>query len=70
MTIHKSQGSEFNHCALVLPLTPTGVLGRELLYTGITQARAQLDVFAPTSILHKAITLPMARNSAFTPAPK
>lgn len=64
MTIHKSQGSEFEHCALVLPQTPSSALGRELLYTGITRARAQLDVFASVPILSKAIALPMQRNSA------
>lgn len=39
MTVHKSQGSEFTHAALVLPETPSRVLTRELIYTGITRAR-------------------------------
>lgn len=45
MTVHKSQGSEFNTVALVLPPKPHGpqqqLLCRELLYTAITRARNQ-----------------------------
>ena len=39
MTVHKSQGSEFEHTVLVLPAQPSRVLTRELVYTGITRAR-------------------------------
>ncbi|MCX7099899.1 MAG: exodeoxyribonuclease V subunit alpha [Methylococcales bacterium] len=39
ITVHKSQGSEFNHVALVLPETKSPVLSRELVYTGITRAK-------------------------------
>ena len=39
MTVHKSQGSEFDATALVLPAQDSGILTRELLYTGITRAR-------------------------------
>ena len=39
MTVHKSQGSEFLHTALVLPEGGGKVLTRELIYTGITRAR-------------------------------
>jgi exodeoxyribonuclease V alpha subunit len=38
MTVHKSQGSEFDHVVLVLPDENVPVLTRELLYTGITRA--------------------------------
>jgi len=40
MTVHKSQGSEFDHTALVMPDTMSPVLTRELIYTGITRARS------------------------------
>jgi exodeoxyribonuclease V alpha subunit len=40
MTVHKSQGSEFDHTALVMPDTMSPVLTRELVYTGITRARS------------------------------
>ena len=39
MTVHKSQGSEFLHTALVLPEGGAKILTRELVYTGITRAR-------------------------------
>src|SRR5690554_5264822 len=39
MTVHKSQGSEFNHTCLVLPDRLSPVLTRELVYTGITRAK-------------------------------
>lgn len=39
MTVHKSQGSEFEHTLLVLPPHAGAVLSRELVYTGITRAR-------------------------------
>jgi exodeoxyribonuclease V alpha subunit len=38
MTVHKSQGSEFAHAALLLPDHPAPVLTRELLYTAVTRA--------------------------------
>jgi len=44
MTVHKSQGSEFEHTLLVLPRDATSVLTRELLYTGITRARSALTL--------------------------
>jgi exodeoxyribonuclease V alpha subunit len=39
ITVHKSQGSEFNHVALVLPENGSPVITRELIYTGITRAK-------------------------------
>ncbi|MDR5865370.1 exodeoxyribonuclease V subunit alpha [Halomonas koreensis] len=44
MTVHKSQGSEFAHAALVLPDAPNPILTRELVYTGITRARHWLTL--------------------------
>ncbi len=44
MTVHKSQGSEFRHAALVLPNYMTPVLTRELLYTAITRSREWFTV--------------------------
>ena len=44
MTVHKSQGSEFTHTALLLPDTPNPILTRELVYTGITRARHWLTL--------------------------
>jgi exodeoxyribonuclease V alpha subunit len=48
MTIHKSQGSEFDHVLLVMPHQPSPVLTRELIYTGITRAKSKLTWWAPS----------------------
>lgn len=47
MTVHKSQGSEFRHAVLILPDRPTPVLTKELIYTGITRAKAELTLVIP-----------------------
>lgn len=47
LTVHKSQGSEFTHTALVLPEKPNPILTRELLYTGITRARRWFTLLNP-----------------------
>ncbi len=39
LTVHKSQGSEFDHVQLILPPTDTPILSRELIYTAISRAR-------------------------------
>ncbi len=47
MTVHKSQGSEFHHTALVLPDHLTPLLTRELLYTAITRSRSRFTLVSP-----------------------
>jgi exodeoxyribonuclease V alpha subunit len=47
MTVHKSQGSEFDHVLLVLPDRMAPVMTRELVYTGLTRARSRLTLWAP-----------------------
>lgn len=44
LTVHKSQGSEFEHCALLLPPGRSPVLTRELLYTGITRGKHRFSL--------------------------
>lgn len=64
MTVHKSQGSEFEHTALVLPPGGAEVLSRELVYTGITRARRQFTLIeAETGLLEAAIHRPGVRAS-------
>ncbi|SHN09782.1 DNA helicase/exodeoxyribonuclease V, alpha subunit [Duganella sacchari] len=47
MTVHKSQGSEFAHTAMVLPKDGGSMLARELIYTGITRARDYFTLLTP-----------------------
>jgi exodeoxyribonuclease V alpha subunit len=56
MTVHKSQGSEFAHTAMVLPKDSGGMLARELIYTGITRARDYFTLLTPNGqVLIEAI---------------
>nr|WP_145525117.1 exodeoxyribonuclease V subunit alpha [Yersinia vastinensis] len=63
MTVHKSQGSEFEHTALVLPNTFMPVLTRELVYTAITRARQRLTLYCSEAVLSHAIRTPTLRLS-------
>ncbi|ARD17657.1 exodeoxyribonuclease V subunit alpha [Edwardsiella piscicida] len=63
MTVHKSQGSEFDHTLLALPTQPSPVVTRELVYTAITRARQQLTLFATQPVLERAIRTPTERRS-------
>jgi exodeoxyribonuclease V alpha subunit len=63
MTVHKSQGSEFEHTALVLPNHYLPVLTRELVYTAITRARQRLSLYATDNVLANAIRTPTQRRS-------
>ncbi|AQU83125.1 MULTISPECIES: exodeoxyribonuclease V subunit alpha [unclassified Halomonas] len=64
MTVHKSQGSEFLHTALLLPPTINPILTRELVYTGITRARDWLTlVEAKRGVLNEAVTREVMRVS-------
>jgi len=65
LTVHKSQGSEFTHAALVLPNTYSPVLTRELVYTGITRARSFFTLAVPEgrSVLDRAVLAKVQRAS-------
>lgn len=63
MTVHKSQGAEFDHAALVLPNQFTPVVTRELVYTAITRARSRLSLYADDRVFEKAIKTRTERRS-------
>ncbi len=65
LTVHKSQGSEFTHAALVLPDKPSPILTRELLYTGITRARHYFTLVRPGDerVLEQAVERRVLRAS-------
>jgi exodeoxyribonuclease V alpha subunit len=68
MSVHKSQGSEFDHVALVLPPRVSPVLTRELLYTAITRAKERVTVFAKEDVLRAAIAAQVSRASGIRDA--
>jgi exodeoxyribonuclease V alpha subunit len=64
MTVHKSQGSEFEHTVLVLPSTSLELVTRELLYTGITRAKKAFTLVTPEpGIFADALARPTQRYS-------
>ena len=63
MTVHKSQGSEFNHICLVLPDERNAVMTRELIYTGLTRAKKQVTWIVPDEIeLYRAVESRLSRS--------
>jgi exodeoxyribonuclease V alpha subunit len=63
MTVHKSQGSQFDAAALVLPPPSSRLLTRELLYTAVTRARTRLIVAGTEDAIRTAVGRPVARAS-------
>jgi exodeoxyribonuclease V alpha subunit len=63
MSVHKSQGSEFDEVVLVLPQKPSPVLTRELLYTAVTRARERVTIVASPDVVAQAIATPTRRDS-------
>lgn len=63
MTIHKSQGSEFEEILLVLAEQMNPVLTKELLYTGVTRAKSRVKVVASESVLLQAVGQKVLRDS-------
>ena len=63
MTIHKSQGSEFDHVMIVLPDKPVPLLSRELLYTAVTRAKSNVDIAASEAVFKYTVSQQVVRNS-------
>ena len=68
MTVHKSQGSEFDHVMLILPQRDNELLTRELIYTALTRARRQVTVWASRAVLEKALSRRLERRSGLRDA--
>ncbi len=62
MTVHKSQGSEFSHTALVLPDALNPVLTKELVYTGITRAKHCFSLIEPRQGIFEEAVLRKVRR--------
>ncbi len=62
-TVHKAQGSELDHAALLLPDGDLPLLSRELVYTAMTRARRSLVVVGPRAVLDSAVARPLDRAS-------
>ncbi len=68
MSVHKSQGSEFDHVAVVLPDQPSPVVTRELLYTAVTRARKSVVIHARPDVVLDTIRRRIVRASGLRSA--
>lgn len=65
LSIHKSQGSEFESAIIILPETAQN-LGKELLYTGLTRAKNKISIFSTRKHLLKIINKSSFKKSGFS----
>jgi exodeoxyribonuclease V alpha subunit len=63
MTIHKSQGSEFDRVVVSLPRTASAILSRELLYTAVTRAREQVTIIGSREVIRSTAERRIERAS-------
>ena len=56
LTVHKSQGSEFDEVLLILPERSSPVLTRELVYTGLTRARRRTEIWSREGVFREAVS--------------
>ncbi|ALG69539.1 exodeoxyribonuclease V subunit alpha [Beggiatoa leptomitoformis] len=68
MTIHKSQGSEFDKILMLLPEQESPILTRELLYTGITRAKKAVSIWGNEAVFSQAVQTRIQRNSGMREA--
>lgn len=65
LTVHQSQGCEFNYVAFILPKYFDNFLSRELIYTAITRAKKKVEIIGSKSIFFNGICTFIKRNSSF-----
>lgn len=68
LTVHKSQGSEFEAVGLILPDGDLPLLTRELLYTAVTRAKSSVVVVGSAELLARGIRRPLTRSSGLVEA--
>jgi exodeoxyribonuclease V alpha subunit len=68
MTVHKSQGSEFDKVLLLLPDRSSRVITRELIYTGITRAKEEIEVWGRESVFLEGVKQRIKRSSGLRDA--
>jgi exodeoxyribonuclease V alpha subunit len=66
MTIHKSQGSEFEHVAISFDDQNGRLLSQELIYTAVTRAKKQVTIFSTASAFTQALATPTKRQTGLS----
>ncbi len=63
LSVHRSQGSQYDRVTLVLPPVESPLLTRELLYTGLTRAKEHVRIVGTREALAAAVRRPIVRAS-------
>ncbi len=63
LTVHKSQGSEFDQVVVILPEADSAALSRELLYTAPTRARRQATIAGDAASVGASVARPTVRHN-------
>lgn len=63
LTVHKTQGSEFDRVLMILPDRLSDVLSRELLYTAVTRARTRVEIWGDEDVFCRAVEQRVERSS-------
>ncbi len=66
MTIHKSQGSEFDHVAICFDENNARLLSKELIYTAVTRAKAKVSIFSTETAFTQALNTPTVRQTGLS----
>ena len=66
MTVHKSQGSEFDKALIILPDKDSPVLTRELIYTAITRAKEKAVLWGAENVFREAVSRQIERTSGLS----
>lgn len=66
MTIHKSQGSEFDHVAICFDENNARLLSQELIYTAVTRAKAKVSIFSTEAAFTQALNTPTVRQTGLS----
>lgn len=69
MTVHKSQGGQYDVVSVVLPPEGSPLATRELVYTAITRARHELRIYGSSAALAECIQTPVRRSSGLAGLP-
>lgn len=63
MTIHKSQGSEFDHIAITFDNSHARLLSKELIYTAVTRAKKKVTIYSTKHAFEQAVQTPTERHT-------
>ncbi|VEG13323.1 exodeoxyribonuclease V subunit alpha [Moraxella cuniculi] len=63
ITVHKSQGSEWQQVAVVFDENNARLLSKELFYTAVTRAKSQVQIFSTADAIAQAMTTPTIRQT-------